>query len=95
MKIQNDINGSFNNAIHRIHKTSTGEQVFRFKKSIIIQLPEKKNALTASWLNSGYREDIPAIFNHQLNQEELDYLEEVSVPDFIKNLAMDLGTDPY
>lgn len=94
MKIQNDINGSFNSAIHLIHKTNTGEQVFRFKKSIVIQLPEKRNVLTASWLNGGYREDIHSIFNHQLNQEELDYLEEGGVPDFMKNLARDLGTDP-
>ncbi|MFA0833314.1 MAG: adenosylcobinamide amidohydrolase [Methanobacterium formicicum] len=94
MKIQNDINGSFNSAIHLIHKTSTGEQVFRFKKSIVIQLPEKRNALTASWLNGGYREDIHSIFNHQLNQDELDYLEDGGVPDFMKNLARDLGTDP-
>ncbi|WP_321421180.1 adenosylcobinamide amidohydrolase [uncultured Methanobacterium sp.] len=94
MKIQNDINGSFNNAIHPIHKTSTGEQVFRFKKSIVIQLPEKRNALTASWLNGGYREDIHSIFNHQLNQDELDHLEDGGVPDFMKNLARDLGTDP-
>lgn len=94
MKIQKDINGSFNNAIHLIHKTNTGEKVFRFKKSIVIQLPAKRNALTASWLNGGYREDLHAIFNHQLNQEELDYLEEGGVPDFMKNLARDLGNDP-
>lgn len=94
MKIQNDTDGSFNNAIHLIHETSTGEKVFRFRKSIVIQLPEKRNALTASWLNGGYREDIHTIFNHQLNQEELDYLEEGGIPDFMKNLAKDLGTDP-
>jgi len=94
LKIQNDTDGSFNNAIHLIHETSTGEKVFRFRKSIVIQLPEKRNALTASWLNGGYREDIHTIFNHQLNQEELDYLEEGGIPDFMKNLAKDLGTDP-
>jgi adenosylcobinamide hydrolase len=94
LKIQNDINGSFNNVIHLIHKTSTGEKVFRFKKSIVIQLPEERNALTASWLNGGYREDIHTILNHQLNQDELDYLEEGSVPDFMKNLARNLSTDP-
>lgn len=94
MKIQNDIKDCFNNAVHLIHETSTGEKVFRFKKSIVIQLPAKRNTLTASWLNGGYREDIHALFNHQLNQDELDYLEEGGVPDFMKTLARDLGTDP-
>ncbi len=94
MKIQNGINESFNNVIHLIHKTSTGEKVFRFKKSIVIQLPEKRNVLTASWLNGGYHEDIRTLFNHQLNQEELNYLEESDVRDFMENLANDLGTEP-
>lgn len=94
MKVQNEINGNFNKAIHLIHETSTGEKVLRYNKSIVIQLPSKRNTLTASWINGGYRKDIQAIFNHQLNQEELDYLEEGSVQGFMKKLAENLSLDP-
>lgn len=94
MKIQNEVNGNLNKAIHLIHETSTGEKVLRYNKSIVIQLPEKRNTLTASWINGGYREDIQAIFNHQLNQKELDYLEEGSVQGFMKKLAENLSLDP-
>lgn len=93
MKIQNEANDSFN-AIHLIHETSTGEKVLRYRKSIVIQLPGKRNTLTASWINGGYREDIQAIFNHQLNQKELDYLEKDSVQGFMKKLAENLSLDP-
>ena len=93
MKIQNEANDSFN-AIHLIHETSTGEKVLRYRKSIVIQLPGKRNTLTASWINGGYREDIQAIFNHQLNQKELDYLEKGSVQGFMKKLAENLSLDP-
>jgi adenosylcobinamide hydrolase len=93
LKIQNEANDSFN-AIHLIHETSTGEKVLRYRKSIVIQLPGKRNTLTASWINGGYREDIQAIFNHQLNQKELDYLEKGSVQGFMKKLAENLSLDP-
>ena len=93
MKIQNEANDSFN-AIHLIHETSTGEKVLRYRKSIVIQLPGKRNTLTASWINGGYRKDIQAIFNHQLNQKELDYLEKGSVQGFMKKLAENLSLDP-
>ncbi|PKL71871.1 MAG: hypothetical protein CVV29_08390 [Methanobacteriales archaeon HGW-Methanobacteriales-2] len=93
LKIQNEANDSFN-AIHLIHETSTGEKVLRYRKSIVIQLPGKRNTLTASWINGGYREDIQAIFNHQLNQKELDYLEKGRVQGFMKKLAENLSLDP-
>jgi Uncharacterized conserved protein len=94
LKIQNEANKSFNNIIHLIHETSTGEKVLRYNKSIVIQLTGKRNTLTASWINGGYQEDIQAIFNHQLNQEELDYLEEGSVQGFMKKVAENLSLDP-
>uniref|UniRef100_UPI00257F36A7 adenosylcobinamide amidohydrolase n=1 Tax=Methanobacterium sp. TaxID=2164 RepID=UPI00257F36A7 len=94
MKVKKGNPDRLNNLNRLIHQTSTGEKVWRYSKSIVIQLPDKRNVLTASWINGGYREDIQSLFNHQLNQEEIDYLEEGSVPGFMQNLAENLGLDP-
>lgn len=94
MKVKKGNPDWLNNVNRLIHKTSTGEKVWRYSESIVIQLPDKRNVLTASWINGGYREDIQTLLNHQLNQEEIDYLEEGNVPGFMKNLAENLGLDP-
>ena len=83
-----------NNSFKLIHQTNTGEKVYRCKRSILIKIPEKRNSVITSWINGGYREDIQAIINHQLNQDELNHLEDGDVPEFMLSLAHEMGMDP-
>jgi len=48
-----------------IYKTNSGEEVFRNDNSIVVKFPGKRNAVTTSYVNGGYREDLTAIFNHE------------------------------
>lgn len=84
----------YSNPLKLIHQTNTGEMIYRSFNTIIVKLPENRNSLTISWVNGGYREDLEAIFNHQLNQEEIDALEDGDVPIFMKETAKNLGMDP-
>lgn len=77
--------------IELIFETDTGEKVFLSRNYIIVNLPEGRNSLTTSWINGGYQENLEAVFNHQLNQQNIDDLETGSVHDFMKITAKRLG----
>ncbi|MCW4018487.1 MAG: adenosylcobinamide amidohydrolase [Candidatus Bathyarchaeota archaeon] len=48
-----------------IHKTSSGEEIYRNDDSIIVLLPKNRNLITTSYVNGGYQENLQAVFNHQ------------------------------
>ena len=80
-----------------IFETSTGEKIYRCHDSIVVKLPENRNALTTSWINGGYRENIDAVFNHQLKEpgeNNPDGLEGLSVQDYMNVTAKRLGLNP-
>lgn len=77
-----------------VFKTRGGEEVYLSKNFIIIRLPAGRNALTTSWINGGYRENLEAVFNHQLNQQNINDLEEGNIADFMKITAVELGLNP-
>ncbi len=77
-----------------IFQTDDGEEVFLFRKFIVVKLPEGRNSLTTSWINGGYQENLDAIFNHQLNQQNIDDLETTSVTEFMKITAQKIGLNP-
>ncbi|BDZ70904.1 adenosylcobinamide amidohydrolase [Methanobacterium petrolearium] len=94
MKIQKSKTKEYRDSFKLIHQTDTGEKVYRLGRSILIKLPENRNSVITSWINGGYREDLQAIFNHQLNQSEIDHLENGPVPEFMRNTAKKMGMDP-
>ena len=80
-----------------IFKTSTDERIYRCEDSIIVKLPSNRNSLTTSWLNGGYRENMEAIFNHQLKnpcKNNPDGLEGLTVSEYMKITAQRLGLNP-
>ena len=95
-----DQKGEITNSSYKfklILKTSSGENIYRCKNSIVVKLPQNRNSLTTSWINGGYKENIEAIFNHQLKKPSKgnpDGLEGHNVQDYMKITAKKLGLNP-
>ncbi len=91
MSVKKEEFTDYSDSVKLIYETLGGEMVYRSGNTIIVKLPPKRNVLTTSWLNGGYRENIEGVFNHQLNQEEINELEKISVNDFLKCTAKSIG----
>ena len=50
-----------------IFETAAGDQVHRYSKTIVVCFKGKRKVLSTSPINGGYREDLTAIFNHDIN----------------------------
>ncbi|MCK9151478.1 adenosylcobinamide amidohydrolase [Methanobacterium alcaliphilum] len=88
--------GEINNNFELIFQTGSGEKVYRNKDSIIVKLPPNRNALTTSWINGGYHENLEAIFNHQIKSNDLnaDDQKRLNISEYLKNTAIKLGLHP-
>lgn len=53
-----------------IYRLSTGDSVQRYNKSIVIPFEGERKVLSTSPLNGGYREDLKAVFNNDVNPGE-------------------------
>lgn len=87
----------FRNDLKLIYKTSSGEEVYRCENSIVVQLPENRNALTTSYINGGYQENLQAIFNHEPKPTKghcSHDLEGGSVEAYLEIHSRRLGLDP-
>ncbi|WP_303863937.1 adenosylcobinamide amidohydrolase [Alkalibaculum bacchi] len=51
----------------KIFTLSTGDEVHRYQKSIVIPFQGERKVISTSVLNGGYQESIKAIFNHDAN----------------------------
>ncbi|MEN6610091.1 MAG: adenosylcobinamide amidohydrolase, partial [Methanoregulaceae archaeon] len=47
-------------------KIPGGEEIEVTEDTLIVRFPEKRCVVSTSWLNGGYREDLTAVFNHQI-----------------------------
>lgn len=77
-----------------IFKTSTSDEVFYFKDSIFIKFFNKRNTLSNSVLNGGIHNDLKFVFNHHLSQDNIDYLENHDLDDYLVDLCSDYNIDP-
>jgi adenosylcobinamide amidohydrolase len=50
-----------------INTLSTGDCIHKYNKSIVIDFKGKRKVLSTSVFNGGYREDLKAVFNHDLS----------------------------
>ena len=76
-----------------IFETCNGDEVFRDESNVLVRCAQKRNGIVTSWINAGYREDLEAVFNHQLSQETLDgeESEEINISDYLKGLSHELA----
>ncbi len=80
-----------------IHKTASDEEIYRNDNSIIVMLPKNRNAITTSYVNGGYQENLQAVFNHQPDPAAGHHshdLEGGSIEAYIRIHAGRLGLDP-
>ncbi|WP_321504560.1 adenosylcobinamide amidohydrolase [uncultured Methanoregula sp.] len=77
-------------------KLPGNEQVGHRETSFIIRFPGPRNVLSTSWMNGGYREDLKAVFNHQISLEacEVCHAGDGSVQQYLNGVARNIGLDP-
>lgn len=51
-----------------IYKLSTGDKVYRYEKSVVVDFVGNRKVLSTSALNGGYKEGLRYVFNHDGNQ---------------------------
>lgn len=50
-----------------IYKLSTGDKVHKYNRCLVVPFEGKRRVMSTSLYNGGYREDLTAIFNHDVN----------------------------
>lgn len=71
------------------------ETIRRTKSAIVICFPGKRTVLSTSWLNGGFREDLTAVFNHQIPLEACDACHaNGGVKTYLEGIAESLSLDP-
>ena len=72
-----------------ITKTSVGDEILKNKDTVLVKFGPKRNGIVSSWLNGGYNDDLSAVFNHQLSQENINKYEEGGILSFLEDLSLD------
>ena len=63
--------------------------------SLVVRFPAKRSVLCTSWLNGGYRQDLTAIFNHQIPIAACDACHvKGGVKTYLEGVAVSLALDP-
>ena len=78
-----------NQEFELIMKTSDGDEILKNSDTVLVKFGPERNGIITSWLNGGYNEDLSAVFNHQLSQENIDKYGDGGILDFLKDLAAD------
>lgn len=75
---------------------STGDEVRRYDKSIVILFAQPRNVLSTSVYNGGYREDLTAVFNRDCSREAGKYgkLTAANYEAYLRWAAQEVGLDP-
>ena len=50
-----------------VYKLSTGDKVHKYNRCLVIPFEGRRKVMSTSMHNGGYREDLTAIFNHDVN----------------------------
>ncbi|MBQ6138996.1 MAG: adenosylcobinamide amidohydrolase [Methanobrevibacter sp.] len=82
-----------NNEFELIIKTSDGDEILKNSDTVLVKFGPKRNGIVSSWLNGGYNEDLSAVFNHQLSQENIDKYGDGGILDFLNDLSADFFND--
>jgi adenosylcobinamide hydrolase len=63
--------------------------------TLVVRFPAKRSVLCTSWLNGGYRQDLTAIFNHQIPLAACDACHvNGGVKMYLEGVAVSLSLDP-
>ncbi|MBQ2666864.1 adenosylcobinamide amidohydrolase [Methanobrevibacter sp.] len=76
-----------------IFKTSTDDEIFYLKDTILINFGVQRNGMSTSELNSGTNDIYKHAFNQHLSQEKIDYLVNHDVCEYLMNECKSLNID--
>ena len=76
-----------------IFKNSTGDRAYIYKNSIVVDFGVCRNGISTSEINGGFKTNFKSVFNHHLSQDNLDFLENHSVKQYLLKQSSDLGID--
>ena len=76
-----------NQGFELLLKTASGDEILKNSDTVLVKFGPKRNGIVSSWLNGGYNEDLSAVFNHQLSQENIYKYEEGGILEFLKDLS--------
>ena len=76
-----------------IFKTSTDDEIYYLKDTILVNFTVKRNGLSTSWLNGGSNDLYKHVFNQHLSQTKIDYLENHDVCEYLINECESLNID--
>ena len=82
-----------NQEFELITKTSDGDEILKNSDTVLVRFGPKRNGIVSSWLNGGYNEDLSAVFNHQLSQENIDKYGDGGILNFLNDLSNDFYND--
>ena len=68
-----------------IFKTSTDDEIFYLKDTVLINFNVNRNGLSTSQLNGGTNDLYKSVFNQHLSQEKIDYLANHDVRQYLIN----------
>lgn len=81
----------FNNRL--FFKTSDDDEIFYLNDTVLINFNVKRNGISTSKLNGGYSNNYKHVFNHHLSQENIDYLENHDVAEYLIQKCWELNID--
>lgn len=76
-----------------IFKNSTNDRAHIYNNSIVVDFGVSRNGISTSELNGGYKELFKTAFNHYLSQENIDFLENHSIDEYLLRHCDILGID--
>ena len=79
---------------HRlIFQTSVNDEVFYLKDTIFVNFNTQRNGISTSKLNGGFSNNFKSVFNHHLSQENIDYLENHDLEQYLIQQCWSLNID--
>ena len=76
-----------------IFKTSLDDEVYYLKDTIFVKFNVRRNGISTSKLNGGFSSSLKSVFNHHLSQENIDYLENHDLQDYLIRHCQSCGID--
>lgn len=73
--------------------SSVNDEIYYLKDTIFIKFNVKRNGISTSKLNGGFSNNFKSVFNHHLTQENIDYLEDHDIGDYLIQHCWSLNID--
>ncbi|WP_298502546.1 adenosylcobinamide amidohydrolase [uncultured Methanobrevibacter sp.] len=73
--------------------SSVNDEVYYLNDTIFVKFNVRRNGISTSKLNGGFSSNFQGVFNHHLSQENIDYLENHDVGDYLIQKCWELNID--